>query len=204
MIRRPPISTHCISSAASDVYKRQTKYTDENKDKMGHVIYTNINTSRKYGPLTKEESRAITSFSNQYEITEWDAKNTGIPLDQLKNNPMGQELSMAALYGKTKSLLGTDMAQYITVVGPSNVKFTLHPRTKEAQRMLKEANDLSIQDVLTANDRLKSRGLYLKEHFNIQMQTTRIDLGTNYGHNLVDSQDTAFIYINQFKKEMYK
>ena len=26
MIRRPPRSTHCISSAASDVYKRQIKY----------------------------------------------------------------------------------------------------------------------------------------------------------------------------------
>ena len=32
MIRRPPRSTHCISSAASDVYKRQVKLlgTDEN------------------------------------------------------------------------------------------------------------------------------------------------------------------------------
>eukprot|EP00825_Cyclidium_porcatum_P032687 TRINITY_DN3489_c0_g1_i2.p2 TRINITY_DN3489_c0_g1~~TRINITY_DN3489_c0_g1_i2.p2 ORF type:complete len:102 (-),score=23.54 TRINITY_DN3489_c0_g1_i2:50-355(-) len=27
MIRRPPRSTHCISSAASDVYKRQTQST---------------------------------------------------------------------------------------------------------------------------------------------------------------------------------
>eukprot|EP00825_Cyclidium_porcatum_P036232 TRINITY_DN3813_c0_g1_i1.p3 TRINITY_DN3813_c0_g1~~TRINITY_DN3813_c0_g1_i1.p3 ORF type:complete len:111 (+),score=19.25 TRINITY_DN3813_c0_g1_i1:133-465(+) len=27
MIRRPPRSTHCISSAASDVYKRQPLYT---------------------------------------------------------------------------------------------------------------------------------------------------------------------------------
>eukprot|EP00825_Cyclidium_porcatum_P044242 TRINITY_DN6432_c0_g1_i9.p2 TRINITY_DN6432_c0_g1~~TRINITY_DN6432_c0_g1_i9.p2 ORF type:complete len:142 (+),score=9.80 TRINITY_DN6432_c0_g1_i9:102-527(+) len=27
MIRRPPRSTHCISSAASDVYKRQVLYT---------------------------------------------------------------------------------------------------------------------------------------------------------------------------------
>ena len=26
MIRRPPRSTHCISSAASDVYKRQDMY----------------------------------------------------------------------------------------------------------------------------------------------------------------------------------
>ena len=29
MIRRPPRSTHCISSAASDVYKRQAKFICE-------------------------------------------------------------------------------------------------------------------------------------------------------------------------------
>jgi len=29
MIRRPPRSTHCISSAASDVYKRQMKGQEE-------------------------------------------------------------------------------------------------------------------------------------------------------------------------------
>ena len=29
MIRRPPRSTHCISSAASDVYKRQDLWVDE-------------------------------------------------------------------------------------------------------------------------------------------------------------------------------
>ena len=31
MIRRPPRSTHCISSAASDVYKRQQKYISGNE-----------------------------------------------------------------------------------------------------------------------------------------------------------------------------
>eukprot|EP00825_Cyclidium_porcatum_P022380 TRINITY_DN2465_c0_g1_i1.p2 TRINITY_DN2465_c0_g1~~TRINITY_DN2465_c0_g1_i1.p2 ORF type:complete len:101 (+),score=18.05 TRINITY_DN2465_c0_g1_i1:153-455(+) len=30
MIRRPPRSTHCISSAASDVYKRQSQYLSKN------------------------------------------------------------------------------------------------------------------------------------------------------------------------------
>ena len=30
MIRRPPRSTHCISSAASDVYKRQVTYDVDN------------------------------------------------------------------------------------------------------------------------------------------------------------------------------
>ena len=32
MIRRPPRSTHCISSAASDVYKRQVKKSDIGKE----------------------------------------------------------------------------------------------------------------------------------------------------------------------------
>jgi len=32
MIRRPPRSTHCISSAASDVYKRQVRRLREERD----------------------------------------------------------------------------------------------------------------------------------------------------------------------------
>ena len=32
MIRRPPRSTHCISSAASDVYKRQTQHNARDND----------------------------------------------------------------------------------------------------------------------------------------------------------------------------
>eukprot|EP00825_Cyclidium_porcatum_P015113 TRINITY_DN18379_c0_g1_i1.p2 TRINITY_DN18379_c0_g1~~TRINITY_DN18379_c0_g1_i1.p2 ORF type:complete len:106 (-),score=6.30 TRINITY_DN18379_c0_g1_i1:113-430(-) len=39
MIRRPPRSTHCISSAASDVYKRQISTTD--------LICTNIGRLRE-------------------------------------------------------------------------------------------------------------------------------------------------------------
>eukprot|EP00826_Nyctotherus_ovalis_P056458 TRINITY_DN7625_c0_g1_i1.p1 TRINITY_DN7625_c0_g1~~TRINITY_DN7625_c0_g1_i1.p1 ORF type:complete len:131 (-),score=23.87 TRINITY_DN7625_c0_g1_i1:289-660(-) len=37
MIRRPPRSTHCISSAASDVYKRQVKYR-ECKEKIYKLL----------------------------------------------------------------------------------------------------------------------------------------------------------------------
>ena len=60
MIRRPPRSTHCISSAASDVYKRQhINISDHNLTvKGGHLfeaivavvgefILTNINSSGK-------------------------------------------------------------------------------------------------------------------------------------------------------------
>eukprot|EP00825_Cyclidium_porcatum_P016747 TRINITY_DN19678_c0_g1_i1.p1 TRINITY_DN19678_c0_g1~~TRINITY_DN19678_c0_g1_i1.p1 ORF type:complete len:277 (-),score=16.54 TRINITY_DN19678_c0_g1_i1:34-864(-) len=37
MIRRPPRSTHCISSAASDVYKRQI-----NAEYMGYIVYCRL------------------------------------------------------------------------------------------------------------------------------------------------------------------
>eukprot|EP00826_Nyctotherus_ovalis_P062318 TRINITY_DN8995_c0_g1_i7.p2 TRINITY_DN8995_c0_g1~~TRINITY_DN8995_c0_g1_i7.p2 ORF type:complete len:105 (+),score=27.45 TRINITY_DN8995_c0_g1_i7:25-315(+) len=36
MIRRPPRSTHCISSAASDVYKRQTLSSPH----LGYLFHT--------------------------------------------------------------------------------------------------------------------------------------------------------------------
>ena len=39
MIRRPPRSTHCISSAASDVYKRQVEECAELVKKRGHLHF---------------------------------------------------------------------------------------------------------------------------------------------------------------------
>eukprot|EP00825_Cyclidium_porcatum_P040767 TRINITY_DN5225_c0_g1_i3.p5 TRINITY_DN5225_c0_g1~~TRINITY_DN5225_c0_g1_i3.p5 ORF type:complete len:150 (+),score=41.42 TRINITY_DN5225_c0_g1_i3:25-474(+) len=44
MIRRPPRSTHCISSAASDVYKRQvsTQSTWERKILVIHLLFITI------------------------------------------------------------------------------------------------------------------------------------------------------------------
>eukprot|EP00825_Cyclidium_porcatum_P008087 TRINITY_DN1403_c0_g1_i8.p2 TRINITY_DN1403_c0_g1~~TRINITY_DN1403_c0_g1_i8.p2 ORF type:complete len:108 (-),score=29.33 TRINITY_DN1403_c0_g1_i8:5-328(-) len=40
MIRRPPRSTHCISSAASDVYKRQAQYLVNQKLATIEKIFT--------------------------------------------------------------------------------------------------------------------------------------------------------------------
>ena len=40
MIRRPPRSTHCISSAASDVYKRQGKDMAEAEAKAWKTIWS--------------------------------------------------------------------------------------------------------------------------------------------------------------------
>jgi len=55
MIRRPPRSTHCISSAASDVYKRQRnaiggtfdalppkKESDEDRNGLGATRYADV------------------------------------------------------------------------------------------------------------------------------------------------------------------
>ena len=51
MIRRPPRSTHCISSAASDVYKRQVQNT---ADIIGHEDIRSTMAYRRYA-LSKEE-----------------------------------------------------------------------------------------------------------------------------------------------------
>ena len=58
MIRRPPRSTHCISSAASDVYKRQMMYTIRVSDGVDKVIAkwkkSNPNLFKKYKKIYKE------------------------------------------------------------------------------------------------------------------------------------------------------
>jgi len=42
MIRRPPRSTHCISSAASDVYKRQMRRIANVKGDRFRAIHTGV------------------------------------------------------------------------------------------------------------------------------------------------------------------
>eukprot|EP00825_Cyclidium_porcatum_P038087 TRINITY_DN4344_c0_g1_i2.p2 TRINITY_DN4344_c0_g1~~TRINITY_DN4344_c0_g1_i2.p2 ORF type:complete len:101 (+),score=42.04 TRINITY_DN4344_c0_g1_i2:106-408(+) len=53
MIRRPPRSTHCISSAASDVYKRQvsTQSTWDHKSYLLFKTEKNEKASRIYAQL---------------------------------------------------------------------------------------------------------------------------------------------------------
>ena len=58
MIRRPPRSTHCISSAASDVYKRQPKNLDLSiVDKVEQV--TNDESIEMALRLAKEEGLLV-------------------------------------------------------------------------------------------------------------------------------------------------
>lgn len=184
-----------------------TKYTEENKKKMGQVLFTNINTSRKYGTITQEEARAIPAFSKKYELTEWDAKNVGVPLDELKSNPMGQEFAVAALYGKTKSFLGADVARFITVKGISGIEFDLQWKT-EGAHLLKDSEGLSIQDLLDANDRLKARGLNLKNYCNIHLRITdNVKLGHGHAQAVHErnKHNVSHNYaLTLFEKEMFK
>lgn len=181
-----------------------TKYTEENKKKMGQVLFTNINTSRKYGTITQEEARAIPAFSGNYELTEWDAKNVGVPLDELKNNPMGQEFAVAALYGKTKSFLGADVAQFITVKGISSIEFDLEWKT-EGAHLLKDSEGLSIQELLDANDRLKARGQNLKNYCNIHIRIKdNVKLGYGGAYTTANKDVSHSVALIRFEKEMYK
>eukprot|EP00825_Cyclidium_porcatum_P012008 TRINITY_DN16232_c0_g1_i1.p2 TRINITY_DN16232_c0_g1~~TRINITY_DN16232_c0_g1_i1.p2 ORF type:complete len:135 (+),score=31.50 TRINITY_DN16232_c0_g1_i1:145-549(+) len=79
MIRRPPRSTHCISSAASDVYKRQPFYSSFlqvsylgthflNFD--GQIIFSGFTHSSNCSTVTKDSSKAacfnVSFFSFAY------------------------------------------------------------------------------------------------------------------------------------------
>eukprot|EP00826_Nyctotherus_ovalis_P029852 TRINITY_DN2367_c0_g4_i3.p1 TRINITY_DN2367_c0_g4~~TRINITY_DN2367_c0_g4_i3.p1 ORF type:complete len:202 (-),score=59.79 TRINITY_DN2367_c0_g4_i3:172-756(-) len=57
MIRRPPRSTHCISSAASDVYKRQVYKSAVKRYKKGCLGIASTEVSTKRSALCREKAR---------------------------------------------------------------------------------------------------------------------------------------------------
>ena len=183
---------------------KEINFKHANRKEIAHVLFKNINNSRKYGTITQEEARAIPAFSGNYELTEWDAKNIGVPLDELKNNPIGQEFAVAALYGKTKSFLGADMARFITVEGISGIEFDLQWKT-EGAHLLKESEGLSIQELLDANDRLRARGQNLKNYCNIRIRIKDSEK-PGYKHAYVSSNANVSrrYELEFFKEEMYK
>eukprot|EP00826_Nyctotherus_ovalis_P055299 TRINITY_DN7330_c0_g2_i1.p1 TRINITY_DN7330_c0_g2~~TRINITY_DN7330_c0_g2_i1.p1 ORF type:complete len:130 (+),score=38.24 TRINITY_DN7330_c0_g2_i1:30-392(+) len=74
MIRRPPRSTHCISSAASDVYKRQ--------------ILKSVNTPQIKDPPVDCSLQNISKM-----LSEERSKNlSSVPLSIEKDNGMNEEL----------------------------------------------------------------------------------------------------------------
>eukprot|EP00826_Nyctotherus_ovalis_P066060 TRINITY_DN9739_c0_g1_i6.p2 TRINITY_DN9739_c0_g1~~TRINITY_DN9739_c0_g1_i6.p2 ORF type:complete len:186 (+),score=60.63 TRINITY_DN9739_c0_g1_i6:30-560(+) len=74
MIRRPPRSTHCISSAASDVYKRQ--------EYMGKIMVKpmqqDINIYLKYADMFDSANSVIAQYCRMYYLEEKinEAKNS--------------------------------------------------------------------------------------------------------------------------------
>eukprot|EP00825_Cyclidium_porcatum_P031390 TRINITY_DN33248_c0_g1_i1.p1 TRINITY_DN33248_c0_g1~~TRINITY_DN33248_c0_g1_i1.p1 ORF type:complete len:120 (-),score=31.71 TRINITY_DN33248_c0_g1_i1:19-378(-) len=70
MIRRPPRSTHCISSAASDVYKRQRRVHGHQQSSLSHKIKQNRKIQMKvaligYGKMGKEIEKIAISRGHE-------------------------------------------------------------------------------------------------------------------------------------------
>eukprot|EP00826_Nyctotherus_ovalis_P022932 TRINITY_DN17680_c0_g1_i2.p1 TRINITY_DN17680_c0_g1~~TRINITY_DN17680_c0_g1_i2.p1 ORF type:complete len:234 (-),score=32.16 TRINITY_DN17680_c0_g1_i2:148-828(-) len=65
MIRRPPRSTHCISSAASDVYKRQLLFNDFNEEQKDSLFKR---VKREMPKRADEESVYHSELTNQRQI----------------------------------------------------------------------------------------------------------------------------------------
>eukprot|EP00825_Cyclidium_porcatum_P020700 TRINITY_DN23353_c0_g1_i2.p2 TRINITY_DN23353_c0_g1~~TRINITY_DN23353_c0_g1_i2.p2 ORF type:complete len:160 (+),score=22.82 TRINITY_DN23353_c0_g1_i2:53-532(+) len=87
MIRRPPRSTHCISSAASDVYKRQELkcYTEQGFPVMVNDCYSSMNgdveqllsTNRNPSKAKNELRNYLQSYNFEY------ANGTKVTFDNL-------------------------------------------------------------------------------------------------------------------------
>eukprot|EP00825_Cyclidium_porcatum_P008565 TRINITY_DN14277_c0_g1_i4.p1 TRINITY_DN14277_c0_g1~~TRINITY_DN14277_c0_g1_i4.p1 ORF type:complete len:198 (-),score=50.01 TRINITY_DN14277_c0_g1_i4:316-909(-) len=67
MIRRPPRSTHCISSAASDVYKRQSQLISKEEQKILAENFKKIDINNDGAIAKKEIEDYLKSYMTQEE-----------------------------------------------------------------------------------------------------------------------------------------
>ena len=71
MIRRPPRSTHCISSAASDVYKRQSRVNAIIVDKLGvdeNEVVPSASFTNDLGADSLDTVELIMEFEREFDI----------------------------------------------------------------------------------------------------------------------------------------
>eukprot|EP00825_Cyclidium_porcatum_P002357 TRINITY_DN11086_c0_g1_i2.p2 TRINITY_DN11086_c0_g1~~TRINITY_DN11086_c0_g1_i2.p2 ORF type:complete len:173 (+),score=16.86 TRINITY_DN11086_c0_g1_i2:129-647(+) len=127
MIRRPPRSTHCISSAASDVYKRQAvSYTTYETESYGGYTSTgswsgcslyscNYDGTNSYGYLVAAETSSITrsysSFSKYYYSLRISLNIIGREPPSLTGSPQ-VKLYYKGLLESTFSLSGSSFTCY--------------------------------------------------------------------------------------------
>ena len=154
MIRRPPKSTHCISSAASDVYKRQLLedlvqlglWNEEMKQELmrNNGSIQNIET---IPANIKELYRTVWEMSMK-DIIDM-SRHRGYFIDQSQSlNLFMEGATMAKLtsmhfYG-WKSGLKTGMYYLRTKSAVDAIKFTLDNKSKENTSKVEVATNLSL------------------------------------------------------------
>eukprot|EP00825_Cyclidium_porcatum_P036018 TRINITY_DN37861_c0_g1_i1.p2 TRINITY_DN37861_c0_g1~~TRINITY_DN37861_c0_g1_i1.p2 ORF type:complete len:133 (-),score=17.85 TRINITY_DN37861_c0_g1_i1:36-434(-) len=84
MIRRPPRSTHCISSAASDVYKRQERRGCPGKDPeppagYGHARYRDAQDERPAGARGAPETETTPPENPDGEFAHFEGRGDDPP-----------------------------------------------------------------------------------------------------------------------------
>eukprot|EP00825_Cyclidium_porcatum_P045259 TRINITY_DN6828_c0_g1_i4.p2 TRINITY_DN6828_c0_g1~~TRINITY_DN6828_c0_g1_i4.p2 ORF type:complete len:107 (+),score=33.68 TRINITY_DN6828_c0_g1_i4:77-397(+) len=94
MIRRPPRSTHCISSAASDVYKRQTQSTWEEqlqiqiqKDGQDKFEYTQDKVKNAFYDFQKQINYQVNK--QQYQTNQEIQTNIGVFIESVLAGAIG-------------------------------------------------------------------------------------------------------------------
>eukprot|EP00825_Cyclidium_porcatum_P039618 TRINITY_DN4849_c0_g1_i11.p1 TRINITY_DN4849_c0_g1~~TRINITY_DN4849_c0_g1_i11.p1 ORF type:complete len:566 (+),score=133.78 TRINITY_DN4849_c0_g1_i11:127-1824(+) len=152
MIRRPPRSTHCISSAASDVYKRQEQ----------KVIKQNQNGKQEYSPkqiagnnqkikLYSPQIRNYLMHTQYYSTLNYATKN-GSPLShqyqrQNLNSPTHEKQGKRAISRSLSPNIINNTVSYESEIYKVYQKMV--QKNKELSNNLKQANQISTNEFLT-------------------------------------------------------
>ena len=86
MIRRPPRSTHCISSAASDVYKRQIKANSFLTFSEDKAVVPNVKSSLAFNSFFSQKNATDFNLNYSHQETTYDDFEQEILLPYKQSN----------------------------------------------------------------------------------------------------------------------
>eukprot|EP00826_Nyctotherus_ovalis_P032605 TRINITY_DN2626_c0_g5_i2.p1 TRINITY_DN2626_c0_g5~~TRINITY_DN2626_c0_g5_i2.p1 ORF type:complete len:334 (-),score=98.46 TRINITY_DN2626_c0_g5_i2:22-999(-) len=172
MIRRPPRSTHCISSAASDVYKRQEIHrgiASANAKKLSlKLVSANSNKVKCNSPKKSTENKATSSTNKEVRET---STRGGVKIISIANKTSVRKVSNVVrmqtrnVLAKTAAQIDTSVKRlYEEEVDKRQKRRMVYEEIKKEKELEElnfqfkpNINDLSKKIVETSGDRLENR-----------------------------------------------
>ena len=108
------------------------------------IVPRNLNKVYGKGYIRPEQARALARTLPGYVATDWDAKNCGISLKDLRNNRYTNQIALGAKFIDAYNALGSTNMAYLGLLG---AKFSFLPTDKNMQKM----TNMSLEKVIDFN-----------------------------------------------------